>query len=491
MASEHLLSEKNKTQKRARATTMLVHELPTSTEIYESFVWDPDDELVFESSSESKESSEIDFSFLFEDSSGEDATANVQFDNNDNIDGDGADSSSLSSSSYTTPGWNDTLANDSQIQDNQQIAQQQPQPTTPHQKSEQSQSEPHVQDSFRKPISRTQPKAQSVQYQHHTNLKQNAPKTVDNGSKPVETNIDSDVKQSDINTAKDSHSMHNTDQIQDNKDMSEHNTDLIDKESIQEPVHIETETQTQSDMKQQPHTSPTEDAIIQDETSQQLLSPVDIANQLIEDEQTDDVLEAYKPVVICVTQFKRKKKRKRTGKDTSNRARQGRKLSVKQRDRIIRKYSRAVKGTIPCPKIPDQVIAEPDGSETVIPVRLVHLFVRARSHQKLNNYKNMNYASKSYQLAPDLVLDAWDKEQDVRGDFKIGDRVYAFVKKNLCMQKEYKMALRTNTNELRHAIMLLNFVESKLDESLQNVKKISKFNHDVCVQSIIAEMNKK
>eukprot|EP01083_Nonionella_stella_P222228 793218_1 len=176
MASEQLLPEKSKTQKRPRATTMLVHELPTSTEIYESFVWDPDDELVFESSSESKESSEIDFSFLFEDStSGEDNTLNAPF--NHNQDNTNDDESPLSSSSFTTPGWNDTPANNSQLVDNAQIASQQPQPTTPHQKSEQSQSEPHVQDSFRKPVSRAPQKAQSVQYQHRTNLEPSSHQT--------------------------------------------------------------------------------------------------------------------------------------------------------------------------------------------------------------------------------------------------------------------------------------------------------------------------
>merc|ERR1712045_470238 len=49
------------------------------------------------------------------------------------------------------------------------------------------------------------------------------------------------------------------------------------------------------------------------------------------------------------------------------------------------------------------------------------------------------------------------------------------------------MALRTNGDDINDAIMVLGFVEAKLDESLESVKKITKFNHDVCFQSIIAE----
>lgn len=198
-------------------------------------------------------------------------------------------------------------------------------------------------------------------------------------------------------------------------------------------------------------------------------------------ESTDSV---QKPISSSMNEFKR-----RTKSNTGRKARKSRKSSA-QREKKIRKKSRAAKGTIPPPNIPDMVIEEDDGT-TYLPVRMVHLFARVRTHHKLNNYRNMNYASKSYQQDPKLVNTVLDQQNGMSGECKIGNGVYAFAKNNIGTQKEYKLALRANSDDIHHATAMLNFVQSKLDESLEKVKKITKFNHDICIQSIIAEMNKR
>ena len=189
--------------------------------------------------------------------------------------------------------------------------------------------------------------------------------------------------------------------------------------------------------------------------------------------------------VIDVSQFKRTPKAKKA----ANSRKGTRKMSAAQKEKQIRKKSRAIKGTIVPPKLSEQMIVHEDGTQEFIQIKMVHLFARCRCHHKLRNYKNMNYASKSYQLDPKLVVSALDKEKSDRGQCLIGDADYVFVKKNVGTQKEYKMALRTNGNDVNDAVLVLGFVETKLDESLEKVKKITKFNHDVCFQSIIAEMN--
>ena len=205
--------------------------------------------------------------------------------------------------------------------------------------------------------------------------------------------------------------------------------------------------------------------------------------QIMITESTDSI---SKPISSTMNEFKRKRHSSKGRKARKSRSRK----SSAQKEKQIRRKSRAAKGTIPAPKIPDIVIEEADGV-TLLPVKMVHLFARVRTHHKLHNYKNMNYASKSYQQDPKLVNSILDQQIAASGECKISDGVYAFVKKNIGTQKEYKLALRMNSDDINHATEMLNFVQSKLDESLEKIKKITKFNHDVCIQSIISEMNKK
>merc|ERR1712176_1144610 len=169
-----------------------------------------------------------------------------------------------------------------------------------------------------------------------------------------------------------------------------------------------------------------------------------------------------------------KTKQKLNWKQSKNN--QKRKMSAAQKEKQIRKKSRAIKGTIDPPKLSEKLIEHENGTKEYIQIKMVHLFARCRCHHKLHNFKNLNYASKSFQLDPKLVVAALDNEKSDRGQCRIGDADYVFVKKNIGQQKEYKIALRTNGDDVNDAIMVLKFVESKLDESLETVKKITKFN---------------
>merc|ERR1711879_416696 len=143
------------------------------------------------------------------------------------------------------------------------------------------------------------------------------------------------------------------------------------------------------------------------------------------------------------------------------------------------------------PKLTPLVEVDPDGTEIVYPTYMTNLCIKARTHDKLKNYKTINCSSKKYKVDDGQIQMRLEElsQKDIapRGHFVVDDSncfAYCLVKEPF----EWRAALRINTDNVNDAQKVLNFIQGKTQMALGGVDRIQTFNWDRNFQALVMEI---